>query len=154
MNYVTSNVNVILMSAIVLLVIFGVAYYHYQEIRFQEVSVENAQYEARIDQLETNLTAQEERLRRIFGELQEQLQDSVQFETLYGEVTAERDSLQSDIAELEQDFESERNRRIVAERDVQDGIRSIAELESERDDLRSSLDQCLDDLDACEAGTC
>ena len=154
MNYVTSNVNVILMSAIVLLVIFGVAYYHYQEIRFQEVSVENAQYEARIDQLETNLTAQEERLRRIFGELQEQLQDSVQFETLYGEVTAERDSLQSDIAELEQDFESERNRRIVAERDVQDGIRSIAALESERDDLRSSLDQCLDDLDACEAGTC
>lgn len=154
MKFITSNVNVILMSAIVLLVIFGIAYYNYQEVRFQDVSMENARYEARIEQLEMNLTAQEERLRRIFGELQEQLQDSVQFENLYAEVTAERDSIRSDLEELETDFENERSRRLAAERDLRDAERSVVDLEAERTRLREDLDQCIDDLDACEASMC
>lgn len=154
MKFITSNVNVILMSAIVLLVIFGIAYYNYQEVRFQDVSLENARYEARIEQLEMNLTAQEERLRRIFGELQEQLQDSVQFENLYAEVTAERDSIQSDLEELESDYERERSRRLGAERDLGDAERSITTLEAERTSLREELDQCIDDLDSCEARMC
>ncbi|MFT4308271.1 MAG: hypothetical protein ACMXYM_02785 [Candidatus Woesearchaeota archaeon] len=151
MKFITSNVNVILMSAIVLLVIFGIAYYNYQEVRFQDVSLENARYEARIEQLEMNLTAQEERLRRIFGELQEQLQDSVQFENLYAEVTSERDSIRSDLEELEADYERERSRRLGAERDLRDAERSIATLEDERSSLRSDLDRCIEDLDECEA---
>ena len=154
MKFITSNVNVILMSAIVLLVIFGIAYYHFQETRFQEVSLDNARYEARIEQLETNLTAQEERLRRIFGELQEQLQDSVQFENLYAEVTAERDSLQTDLTRMEEDYESERTRRLEADRELRDAERTVEELESQRTRLRDELDQCIEDLDSCEASMC
>jgi septal ring factor EnvC (AmiA/AmiB activator) len=154
MKFITSNVNVILMSTIVLLAIFGIAYYNYQEVRFQEVALENAQYAARIEQLETNLTAQEDRLRRIFGELQEQLQDSVKFENLYGEITAERDGLEADIARLESDLQSEQSAKLAAERDRLDAERRIATLEQERDTLRVSLDQCFVDLDDCEANQC
>jgi chromosome segregation ATPase len=151
MKFITSNVNVILMSTIILLVIFGIAYYQYQEGRFQEVSLENARYEARIEQLEMNLSAQEDRLRGIFGELQEQLQDSIQFENLYSEVTAERDSITTQLTDLQAEYESERSTRLAAERDLRESERRIVTLEQEQASLREDIDQCTEERDACEA---
>ena len=150
MRFVTSNVNVILMSTIVLLMIFGIAFYNYQEVRFQEVATDNARYESRIEQLEMNLTAQEERLRRIFGELQEQLQDSVKFENLYAEITAERDGLQAEIDDLESVYASEKAMKEAAERDLREAQDEITLLTEERDEFKNKLDQCLATLSACE----
>lgn len=150
MRFITNNVNVILMSTIVLLAIFGVAYYNYQEIRFQSVHLENAQLEAQVAQLETNLSAQEARLRSIFGELQEQLQDSVRFENLYSEVTSEREALESDLSDLESSLEQERQDRLIAERESRDLKNRITVLENDNAILRESVMECSEDLDRCE----
>ena len=151
MRFVTNNVNVILMSAIVLIAIFGVAYYHYQEVKFQEVNEENEQLKAEVAQLEANLSNQEERLREIFGELQNRLEDTVQFENLYGEVTQERDTLETQLASLEDKYAQERSRRITAEQEVNQLVSQVGDLEAEKQQLQSTLTTCSEELDTCEA---
>lgn len=150
MKFVTNNVNIILMSAIVLIAIFGVAYYNYQEVRFQKVHEQNVELKAQVAELQSNLSAQENRLKSIFGELQSKLQDSVKFENLYGQITSERDSLQQNLTTLQARFNQERSDRVAAENQARQYSNQISDLKTQNTAFRNSLTQCTNDLNSCQ----
>jgi len=111
MRHITNNVNILLLIIIVLMASSIVAYNHHQDNVTRQLADENKQMKQELTEMRLDLATKEERLRETFSELQRQLQDSVQFESLYTELSTERETLNASLSEMTIKWQDELTRR-------------------------------------------
>lgn len=114
-GFITNNVNVLLLAFLVFLLAGGFIYFNYQDSRYVQLYDQKQEIQTQLTATQQNLTANQQRLQETFNELQSKLQDSVKFETLYNNISGQRNQLQSDLASLQNNYNSEVQRRKAAE---------------------------------------
>jgi chromosome segregation ATPase len=152
MRHITNNVNILLLLIIVVMAGTIVAYNHQQDTQARELTEENKQMREELTEIKLDLATKEERLRETFAELQRQLQDSVQFESLYTDLSTEREVLNASLAEMTEKWQDELTRRRSEELRAQNLSNQLNTLRIEKQVCDTSLayyferyNQCIGD---------
>ncbi len=151
MRHITNNVNILLLLIIVLMAGSIVAYNHHQDNITRELADENKQMKQELTEIKLDLTTKEERLRETFSELQRQLQDSVQFESLYTGLSSEREVLNASLAEMTVKWQDELTRRRSEEFRAQNLSNQLNTLKIEKQVCDSSLAYYFERYNQCIA---
>jgi septal ring factor EnvC (AmiA/AmiB activator) len=149
MRHITNNVNAILLIIIIILAGSVVAYNHQQDTITREIIDENKQVKQELSEMKQDLTTKEERLRETFAELQRQLQDSVKFESLYTNISGERENLNASLAEMTEKWQDELTRRRAEEFRAQNLSTQLQTRTIELQVAERALAGCMSSLNSC-----
>jgi septal ring factor EnvC (AmiA/AmiB activator) len=151
MRHITNNVNILLLIIIVLMASSIVAYNHYQDNMTRELAEENKQMKQELTEMKLDLATKEERLRETFSELQRQLQDSVQFESLYTDLSTQRETLNASLSEMTVKWQDELTRRRSEENRAQNLSTQLNTLKIEKQVCDSNLAYYFERYNQCVA---
>lgn len=155
-GFITNNVNVLLLAAIVLILAGGFLYFNYQDSRYVQLYDQKQELNAQLTQTQQNLSAKQQRLEETFNELQSKLQDSVKFETLYNNISDQRNQLQQNLASLQNNYNNEVKLRKSAEAARDTYKQQLSQVQTnltitsaKLTTCNALLDQCHSDLASC-----